>query len=354
MWHVCEEALSRTAVFGKPDWERSLWEYSQQLCRRFPLQQQEIEKWYGVCCTQFPLYVEWWGEHSDVKERTPFLQEQVFDVSYPLSSGRVARLRGKWDSVDLIGKGRSEGMWLQENKTKGDIDEPQLRRQLSSGFDIQTMFYLVALAANMDAGKMGKSKQSLRGVRYNVVRRPLSGGRGSISRREATQGAKCSLKSCRERPDPACDKCGGSGRVGAKPAETAAEFSARLADVIRSAHGPEWGMPPDEHYFFMRWNIDILSADVERFRRECLDPVLENLCDDWEWWNVCFTKRFDLWDAKTRQRKFPDHRRRHFVTPFGVYNSLAEGDGTDLDEYLRIGSTVGLHRADDLFPELKQ
>jgi hypothetical protein len=38
--------------------------------------------------------------------------------------------------------------------------------------------------------------------------------------------------------------------------------------------------------------------------------------------------------------------------PFGVYSPLLDGGGTEYDEYLSTGSTVGLVRTDRLFKEL--
>ena len=76
-------------------------------------------------------------------------------------------MRGKWDSVDYIGK----RVYLQENKTKGDIDEQAIRHNLH--FDLQTMLYMTALTEELEP-------QKIAGVRYNVIRRPLSGGKGSI------------------------------------------------------------------------------------------------------------------------------------------------------------------------------
>ena len=78
------------------------------------------------------------------------LQEQVCDVPYNLPSGRVVRLRGKFDSVDLI----DGGIYLQENKTKGDIDKIQVERQLS--FDLQTLMYSVALHKMKEAAQGGQ------------------------------------------------------------------------------------------------------------------------------------------------------------------------------------------------------
>jgi hypothetical protein len=300
MWHICEETLA-----GEPkgDWQQWLSNYAKDLCRKYPLQQEQVQHWYNVCKVQFPIYVDYWAKHQDVKDRTPLLQEQVFDVPYKLSSGRIVRLRGKWDSVDLIGKGKNAGVYLMENKTKGDINEQQLQRQLSSGFDWQTMFYLVALTTW--EGKTRDYPRNIAGVRYNVVRRPLSGGKGSIVRHKPSK----------------------SNPTG----ETAEEFYNRLAGIIAE----------DPGYSFMRWRVEITPTDLLRFCQECLDPILEQLCQWWDW----------IEDAYEENRN-PFENPVHFRYPYGVYNMLTEGGTAELDEYLNTGSALGLERAGSLFGEL--
>jgi hypothetical protein len=309
MWHVCEQALAgKTEVVtaggapvrGGETWQANLYAYAQGQCDKYPLQQAEIGKWYGVCKTLFPLYAEYWSTHPDVTGRTPLLQEAVFDERYKLPSGRVVRLRGRWDSVDVIEGGELDaGVYLQENKTKGDVDEVQLRRQLT--FDLQTMLYVTALSSYLP-GRTGRAAGNLRGVRYNVVRRPRQ-----------YQGKK----------------------------ETEAEFLARLAGIVREN--------PQE--FFMRWPVYVAPRDIKVFGQTCLAPLLENLCDDYEWWAYCKTQGKNPYDGI--QRAWFGHTPRHYRYPFGVYDPLHEGGVTDLDEYLRTGSEVGLRRVDDLFPELQ-
>jgi hypothetical protein len=292
MWHVCEE-------HHEEDWIVPLREYCRDLMVKYPTQGQEIDKWYNVCKTQFPIYLEYWAEHADVKQRKVLLPEQVFSVHYDLPSGRCVRLRGRWDSVDLIGRGKGSGIYLQENKTKGDIVEEQMKRQLQ--FDLQTMFYLTALWE--DDVSLEKSAP-IRGVRYNVIRRPLAGGTGSIRPHQATK---------------------------TKEAETMADFYARLGSIIREQ--PE--------HFFMRWRAEILPSDVERFKREFLDPTLERL---WDWWEWIVADP----DAPFR----PNEHGIHYRYPYGVWNPLLEGRSSELDEYLATGSRTGLVKADKLFGEL--
>lgn len=307
MWHVCEEEHAVTNPRETAhDWQTPLRKYCEGLCKKYRTQQEQVQHWCEVCRVQFPLYVEYWRKHPDVKARTPLLQEYEFDVPYSLPSGRVVRLRGKWDSVDLIGKGKDTGVYLQENKTKGDIDEPQLKRQLSSGFDLQTMFYLVALEQHAEGHVLsgGKIRANVRGVRYNVVRRPLSGGRGSIVRHKPSKG----------NPEGEGREC----------------FYERVGEVIKG----------DLPYFFMRWKVEVSAQDVARFRRECLDPILEELYDWWELIN---------WQPHYAPL---EHQAHHFRYPYGVYNVLQEGGSGELDEYMSTGSDLGLTRTDGLFPEL--
>lgn len=318
MWHKCEEALAANDNPSFPPIGLALQAYCKKLMKKYPTQGPEINKWYNVCKVQFPLYVAYWRKQSDVKNRTPLMQEVAFDVPYTLPSGRVVRLRGKWDSVDLIGRGKSRSIYLMENKTKGDVDEVKIKTQLH--FDLQTMLYLIALITLREKETTPTEHfqgAPIKGVRYNVIRRPLSGGKGSIRQHKPTK------------KNPA--------------GESTQEYYARLGQEV-IAKEPET--------YFMRWKAEITAQDIDRFKRECLDPVLENLCDDYEWWlhrpkRVCFK------GAELRSKVLPHHCPRHFRFPYGVYNSITDGRGTDLDEYLATGSTLGLVKGTELFEELK-
>lgn len=305
LWHACEEGLAK-----KADWQLNLREAARAMVKKYPLAGSEIEKWYKVCLTQFPIYVKWWSKHKDVTTRTPLFQEEVFKIPYTLND-RTVLLRGKFDSVDLIGK--TENVYLQENKTKGDIEPALMQRQLS--FDCQTMFYLIALE-NLLPNKR------IAGVRYNVIRRPLSGGKGSIRQHQPSKS----------NPE----------------GESEESFYSRLGTIIEEAIEDD-----GSHYFFMRWKVDTTSHDIEKFKRECLNPVLENLCDDYEWWRYCFESGESVYDYELRQKSYPLHRSRHYRLPYGIYNPIAEGTPTDLDEYLASGSETGLQRVTNLFPELE-
>ena len=315
MWHTCEEAFADERNEG---WQAPLQRYCKDLMKKYPTQGTEINKWYNVCKVQFPLYVRHWEKQPDVKNRTPLMQEVAFDVPYKLPSGRVVRLRGKWDSVDIIGKGKNRAIYLMENKTKGEVDEQKIRTQLH--FDLQTMLYLVALETWYDTKEDGPN-YPLKGVRYNVIRRPLSGGKGSIKQKKGSKNIA---------------------------PETTQEYYARLGQVIAEdvAQG-------DANTYFFRWKAEITAQDIERFKRECLDPVLENLCDDYEWWEYCCALNSDHWDNTERRTEFSDHSPNGFRFPYGIWNPITDGRGTDLDEYLATGSTLGLVKGTELFEELK-
>lgn len=324
MWHVCEEAhatLRNTNPAANPPWLKPLIAYCRDLADKYPLQGQQVDHWYNVCKVQFPIYVDWWKRHPDVRKRIPLLEEKPFRVSYPLPDDRSVTLLGKWDSIDYVEK---SGIWIQENKSKGDIDESLMQRQLK--FDLQTMIYEIALMHSVEdsreiAKKLPKKADGkIRGVRYNVIRRPLSGGKGSIRQ---------------------------------KKNQTTEEYYEELSEIIRGAVGPEWGMPPGEHFFFMRWNVEVSDSDVNKFQRQTFDPVVENLLDDYEWWAWCYRNEIDHFDYRRRELEFPHHLSRHYRLPFGIYNPLMEGKASELDEYLDSGSETGLQRTDDLFPELK-
>lgn len=294
LWHVCEEAFAK-----REDWEVELGKYGLRLTRKYPLQQDDVQKWYMVCLKQFPVYVEYWKKHQDVQDRTPIFQEQVFDVPYRLPSGRTVRLRGKWDSVDLIGKGKTAGIYLQENKTTSDVDDSSIRRRMS--FDLQTMLYLIALAHIEEIGSM---PGRLKGVRFNVIRRPLSGGKGSIKQHQPTK----------------------SNPKG----ESLEDYYERLATYIREE---------PETYFF-RWKVEISPSDVQRFKERFLNPILENLC---EWYAMVSFDKNPWGEPQTGL---------HWQHPFGIFNAMNEGGSTEYDEYLANGSEVGLRQTGELFPEL--
>lgn len=297
MFHICEES-------GELSCRTKLLEYAQSLCKKYMFQQDEVNHWYEVCKAQFQEYVQYWKKHPQKVKRTSLLKEQVFDIEYPLPSGRKLRLRGKWDGVSLVEEDSSY-LELDEHKTKGEIKEQQIANQLR--LDLQTCFYIVALTEwikNQRKDKLPWVKEPIRGVFYNVVRRPLSGGAGTIRQHKPTK----------------------SNPLG----ESKEDFYNRLAGVIQEN-------PQD---FFMRWNVTITKDDIENFKRKFLNPVLEQICDWYEW--IKHNNDIDVFRGNL-----------HYLTPFGSgYGGTIE-QNTEYDDYILHGSVSGLTKVDTLFPELQ-
>ena len=290
MWHVCEEYHA-----AKKDWKDGLLTHCQKEVAANRKDQNIINHWFKVCKIQFPVYVDWWKKHPDVLKRVPLFQEKVFHIPYTLPSGRVVWLKGKFDSVDVIHKGPNKGVWLQENKTHSELKDERIERRLR--FDLQTGLYLVALQSFLKGTET--TLPPIRGVRYNCVRRPLGGGKGTIRQKQN---------------------------------ETSEEFYGRLQEII------ETDVENGEHGYFRRWNVEVSPEDVSRFKARLLHPILENLCDWYEW-----VTTGDPWR---------DGNKVHWQTPYGLYNIIVEGGYADVDNYIETGSKVGLHRVDSLFGEL--
>ena len=294
MWHLCEEYYG----MGNHDWEKPLLEYTRSLVKKYPESMEQIDHWYRVCKLQFPYYVKYW--ERDEKNRKPVCTEKVFNVKYALDngSGRIVMLRGKMDQIFS----EDTFLWLQENKTKSEIDLVALERQMK--LDMQTMLYLTVLSLNhrgwFDKAVSGKG---VAGVIYNVIRRPLSGGKGTIRRKAATKN---------------------------HPEESKEEFYKRVAEYIKEE--------PSE--YFARMSVSVSKRDIAEFRENCLDPILEHLCD---WW--------DYVDPNNEHSR-PVYNSVNWIHPYGIMNPLDNGYTTELDEYILNGNTVGLERVEKLFQEL--
>lgn len=296
MWHACEEAYHR----GKSlSWRNSLATFTSELIGKYPLFQEEIIKYSKACQAQFQVFVEYERKLLSPKNQndTYLFKEQPFQMLYDTGRNKVY-LRGVWDGIFHRKKGKKVTIWVRENKTKGDIKEQQITRQLK--FDLQTMIYVVA----MMTCQFDEFKQELGGVLYNVIRRPFSGGRGNITRHKAKDN---------------------------KLEESEQSFFQRLVDDY-IAKEPE--------YWFMQWDVPISLGDVEVFKRECLNPLLDDLC---KWWRNISTSDHGI---------FPVHVEGHYRMPFGVYSPIADGRGTVYDDFLETGSMTGLDRTETLFPEI--
>ena len=300
MFHIAEEMNGN----GQP-WQEPVHAYAANLCQKYPLSQEEINKYHQALLVQYPIYLDYWAKHeAPGEDAVVVFREKVFHEEYVLPSGRSVWLRGKGDGADSVSiwgniKYDTRALILHENKTKSEIRREIIEQRLA--FDLQTALYLVCLQ------KLYPDQQVV-GVRYNVIRRPFSSGKGCIKKAEGKM-----LKS------------------GWKEGESQEDFNARLQQYF--IEEPET--------WFARWSITVTQGDLDNFRHKFLNPLLEQLCD---WYNFV-TSQVGIKD--------PFQDSLHWQTPFGLWNSLRDGSGTtDYDELLLNGSSVGLERATSLFREL--
>lgn len=139
-WHLCEEMVA-----GSQGWQAPLREYAEAEAKKNPVHAEEIEHWYRACKVVFPEYLRFWSTHKDTVSRKSLGEEYIFDLDYHLPrSGRVVRLRGKYDGVELLQKPSGPEVWLFETKTKGSIEQGSIEKLLT--YDLQVLFYLNALS----------------------------------------------------------------------------------------------------------------------------------------------------------------------------------------------------------------
>lgn len=318
MWHVCEEFYR--PELGNDDWVRELNNYTRKLIKKYPMQQEQIVRWYKICVMHFPIGVEYWSNHPDELGGETVLTETKFAVPYTLPSGAEVLLRGKWDKVKVVTKGENRGLWLQENKTHGELNRNEIQRRLL--FDQQTMLYLTALLQDtgVEAIEEAKKEYPLRGVIYNVVKRPLSSGKGCIRQHQPSKS----------KPE----------------GESEEEYLHRLEhEVIRKMIADE---TPEEPSFFARWNVYVDQEDVAKMIDRYYNPILEQLSQWWKWVSSP-TGLADPFGSCSIKGVAPGI---HWQTPYGFYNVLAEGGYGDVDNYLTTGDLAGLTKVTNLFPEL--
>jgi hypothetical protein len=303
LWHVCEE----TAHAGK-DWRLAAKSYAVKLRTKYPNAHTQIDYWTAICIATFEVY--WSLPSSKMKQHDSVLQEQPFAVPIRRFPGDVEPviLRGKFDSIFCDNKNR---WWLQENKTKGEIDEEAIPLVVDQNF--QTMIYLYALvwyATNSYGAYVNAPwtehhthrlirdrvtkdvRFNLGGTVYNCIRRPLS-----------KQHA-----------------------IRQKKSESQEGFIKRIASNFRDN-------PKD---YFFRWTTDVNYDTVIAYANNTLNPIVTQLAN---WYAEC-----------QRIGPIPPH---HWRTPFGIYNNLASGLRGDYWDYFARGSQRNLITVTDLFPELK-
>lgn len=306
-------------------------DYFQHLLEAFPRDGYQISHWCRICYDEFLAYCKIWKNED--KQYISIAQEQSFCVPYTLPSGRVIYTRGKIDGlIGSVVEGR-QGNYIVEHKIKGEVDSHNLTDTLAQ--NLQCMFYMPAAKTHLE--KLGLPAPQ--GVLYDVIQRPLAGKKHSIKKKK---GRKVKVKGS--------DKQEGGPFYEVKGAETDEQFYRRLA-AIYPKH-------PDD--FFHRWKIEISPAEIERFQKESLDPMLEQMCD---WWDSIQGDLWDPWNVTvidTNLYRNPEHHivtnkhpnKLHMRTPFGIFNKLAKGLVGDYQEYLTTGNKDSLQRITTVFPEL--
>ncbi len=182
---------------------------------------------------QFPLYVDHWKK-SDRKREYIFWEED-FQYAYKLPSGRVIPLFGRFDAGFRVGK----STYLQENKTKGNIDHEGLMH--SAHKDLQVMYYTIC---------MRRLYPNVRGTLYNIIKRPLSD--------------RFPLRQ--------------------KKTESRKEFHQRVLT----------GIDENREQHFSRYTIPTTNHDVEIFKRQTFIPLLETVAD---WWDSIKDNPHDPWGS---------------------------------------------------------
>lgn len=330
-----------TYAFGKVPAAKAgerIKDYFHTLSKTYPQRTNQIGEWSRICYDQFLAYCKHWEQEDQGFES--FMAEETFNVPYTLPSGRVVRTRGKFDGGVISGTLSKHSRLLAEHKIKGEVEATYLGATLTQ--NMQCMFYMPPLYQKMDAE--GQPRPD--GVLYNVIQRPLAGRKHSIKQKK---GRKVKVK--------------GTNTFEIKGAETMEQYHRRVA-ALYPAH-------PDD--FFYRWRVSISEAEVTRFQKESLDPILESLCDWWDSiqgdpfnpWEVIDIKQVTSYDyapkefggmetiSRTREEKKVSRNKHHYRRPFGIYDKMAKGLVGDYQDYLTKGDKSSLQRITTVFPELE-
>lgn len=242
-----------------------------------------LTHWFNVLVPTFAGYVRH-RQENDIDQGASRSLKRLVDVAtsvitdYDLPSGRKVYLKAEECPSWLVGVGPTAYHRIARSVVKGDLDPERLKN--TARMDLDTMFSVVVMG-----GKIGE-------VYYDCVRRPLSGGKGSIKRNKPTKS----------NPE----------------GETATSFYSRLRDTVLDADPAHW---------YPHFLVELEPSDVDEFRRRCLNPVLERLCD---WYEEI-------------------HTNCGYTAPFTL-----DRPRTEYDEYLLTGSERGLVRSQVAFPELGQ
>lgn len=177
----------------------------------------------------FPLYCHYWQQKGGIEfdPNAEFVyHEKSFIVDHVLPSGRVVKLRGRWDGVFRNSSGK---LWILEHKTRSFIDAEGITSYLPH--DLQTMMYVHALQLHLQ--QETGCWEEIEGVVFDVIKRP---------------GFKHTDK------------------------ETLEEHVERVIAAVAEKR-PE---------YFMRWHVTFSPGSLEDWLTSTLNPILQQVCDWWD------------------------------------------------------------------------
>lgn len=226
----------------------------------------------SIALTMLPLYKEHWK--TFIKKIHYYETEQEFRIPYTCSLGKTVNLIGIRDQGFI----KNNKVWLQENKTKSEINEEVLMQTLPSM--LQPMMYLYSLQHLHDPANIG-------GFIYNVIRKP-------------------------------------GLRIGKK--ETEKKYIERIRDDIQKR---------PEHYFKM-FEVEITEEHIELWKTQYLDPLI---CQIVLWWESIKSDPFNPWTV-VGEDGTPRPNPHHYIRPFGIYDAMSRGIG-DYFGPIVLGSNEG-------------
>ena len=115
-------ALVICGMYVKNIMLKGLKDYAKIECKKYPLDQEQIEKYYQICIRQFEVYLDYYKDEPFPEEA----QEMKLRVKYPLPSGDFVILTGYIDGVEKT----KNSLKVWENKTKGVINVEAISNRL--------------------------------------------------------------------------------------------------------------------------------------------------------------------------------------------------------------------------------
>ncbi len=196
-----------------------------------------------IAALMVTYYLKFWKDQ--LKTARYIETEEVFEIPYKCM-GSTIMLRGRRDQAYM----KDGRLWLQENKTKSQVNEDQI--QMTLGYMLQPMLYLLSI-------KHDNPSMPLGGILYNIIRKP-----------QLKQNSK----------------------------ESDSAYLDRIAADIEER--------PD-HYFKM-FEVEIDDAHLKMWEQRYFYPLI---CQIKIWWDSIKHNPFDPWVGEDGQPN-PHHYLRPF------------------------------------------